>query len=91
MQSLKNAMRWMNRCYGREYDLDLYMIVAVGHFNMGAMENKGLNVFNTKFVLAALIPRLTPIMSILKALSVMNIFITGREIALPVETGFSSA
>ena len=52
MQSLKNAMRWDEQVYGREYDLDLYMIVAVGHFNMGAMENKGLNVFNTKFVLA---------------------------------------
>lgn len=52
MQSLKNAMHWDEQVYGREYDLDLYMIVAVGHFNMGAMENKGLNVFNTKFVLA---------------------------------------
>lgn len=52
MQSLKNAMHWDEQTYGREYDLDLYMIVAVGHFNMGAMENKGLNIFNTKFVLA---------------------------------------
>jgi aminopeptidase N len=52
MQSLKNAMRWDEESYGREYDLDLYMIVAVDHFNMGAMENKGLNVFNTKFILA---------------------------------------
>lgn len=52
MQSLKNSMRWDEQVYGREYDLDLYMIVAVSHFNMGAMENKGLNVFNTKFVLA---------------------------------------
>ena len=52
MQSLQNAMRWDEQVYGREYDLDLYMIVAVGHFNMGAMENKGLNIFNTKFVLA---------------------------------------
>ena len=52
MQSLKNAMAWDEAVYGREYDLDLYMIVAVGHFNMGAMENKGLNIFNTKFVLA---------------------------------------
>ncbi len=52
MQSLKNAMLWDEQVYGREYDLDLYMIVAVSHFNMGAMENKGLNVFNTKFVLA---------------------------------------
>ena len=52
MASLKNAMRWDEQVYGREYDLDLYMIVAVGHFNMGAMENKGLNIFNTKYVLA---------------------------------------
>jgi len=52
MESLKNAMRWDEETYGLEYDLDLYMIVAVDHFNMGAMENKGLNIFNTKFVLA---------------------------------------
>jgi aminopeptidase N len=52
MRSLEHAMRWDEAVYGREYDLDLYMIVAVSHFNMGAMENKGLNVFNTKFVLA---------------------------------------
>jgi len=52
MQSLQNAMRWDEETYGLEYDLDLYMIVAVDHFNMGAMENKGLNIFNTKFVLA---------------------------------------
>ena len=52
MQSLKNAMSWDEEVYGLEYDLDLYMIVAVDHFNMGAMENKGLNIFNTKFVLA---------------------------------------
>ncbi len=52
MQALKNAMAWDEQVYGREYDLDLYMIVAVSHFNMGAMENKGLNIFNTKFVLA---------------------------------------
>jgi len=52
MQALKHAMLWDEQVYDREYDLDLYMIVAVSHFNMGAMENKGLNVFNTKFVLA---------------------------------------
>lgn len=52
MASLKKAMDWDERVYGREYDLDLYMIVAVGHFNMGAMENKGLNIFNAKYVLA---------------------------------------
>lgn len=52
MRSLKHAMAWDEKVYGREYDLDLYMIVAVSHFNMGAMENKGLNIFNTKCVLA---------------------------------------
>ncbi|GAA0784415.1 aminopeptidase N [Marinobacterium sediminicola] len=52
MQSLKNAMRWDEDVYGREYDLDIYMIVAVDFFNMGAMENKGLNIFNTSCVLA---------------------------------------
>ena len=53
MRSLKNSMDWDERTYGREYDLDLYMIVAVDDFNMGAMENKGLNVFNSKYVLAS--------------------------------------
>jgi aminopeptidase N len=52
MESLKNAMRWDEEVYGREYDLDIYMIVAVDDFNMGAMENKGLNIFNTSCVLA---------------------------------------
>ena len=52
MESLKKAMRWDEERFGREYDLDRYMIVAVDDFNMGAMENKGLNVFNSKYVLA---------------------------------------
>jgi len=52
MQSLKRAMAWDEVRYGCEYDLDIYMIVAVNDFNMGAMENKGLNIFNSKFVLA---------------------------------------
>lgn len=52
MTSLKKSMRWDEEVYGREYDLDIYMIVAVDFFNMGAMENKGLNVFNTSCVLA---------------------------------------
>jgi aminopeptidase N len=53
MASLKNAMRWDEETYGLEYDLDEYKIVAVDDFNMGAMENKGLNVFNSKYVLAS--------------------------------------
>jgi aminopeptidase N len=52
MDSLKRSMRWDEETFGLEYDLDLYMIVAVGDFNMGAMENKGLNIFNTAYVLA---------------------------------------
>ena len=52
IESLKKAMLWDEQVYGLEYDLDLYMVVAVDDFNMGAMENKGLNVFNTKYVLA---------------------------------------
>jgi aminopeptidase N len=53
MDSLKRAMRWDEEVFGREYDLDIFMIVAVSAFNMGAMENKGLNVFNDKYVLAS--------------------------------------
>ena len=53
MDSLKRAMRWDEEAFGREYDLDIFMIVAVSDFNMGAMENKGLNVFNDKYVLAS--------------------------------------
>ncbi|MDA8164923.1 MAG: aminopeptidase N [Desulfobacteraceae bacterium] len=52
MAALKRAMRWDEEVFGLEYDLDRYMIVAVDDFNMGAMENKGLNVFNSKYVLA---------------------------------------
>ncbi|WP_308368068.1 MULTISPECIES: aminopeptidase N [unclassified Microbulbifer] len=53
MRSLKKAMRWDEEVYGREYDLDIFMVVAVDHFNMGAMENKGLNIFNSACVLAS--------------------------------------
>jgi aminopeptidase N len=52
MASLKHSMAWDEQVYGREYDLDLFNIVAVSDFNMGAMENKGLNVFNTRYILA---------------------------------------
>jgi aminopeptidase N len=53
MDALKRAMRWDEQAFGREYDLDVFMIVAVSDFNMGAMENKGLNIFNDKYVLAS--------------------------------------
>ncbi|MBU2256516.1 MAG: aminopeptidase N [Gammaproteobacteria bacterium] len=52
MDSLKKSMKWDEEVYGREYDLDIFMIVAVNDFNMGAMENKGLNIFNSSCVLA---------------------------------------
>ncbi len=52
MESLKKCMKWDEETFGREYDLDIFMIVAVSDFNMGAMENKGLNIFNDKYVLA---------------------------------------
>ncbi|MEJ8573087.1 aminopeptidase N [Microbaculum marinum] len=53
LQALKRSMRWDEEAFGREYDLDVFNIVAVSDFNMGAMENKGLNVFNDKYVLAS--------------------------------------
>ncbi len=53
LRSLQKAMRWDEEKFGREYDLDLFMIVAVDDFNMGAMENKGLNIFNSRYVLAS--------------------------------------
>src|ERR1700730_7772006 len=53
MDALKRAMAWDERLYGREYDLDVFNIVAVSDFNIGAMENKGLNIFNDKYVLAS--------------------------------------
>jgi aminopeptidase N len=53
LDALKRSMRWDERVFGREYDLDVFNIVAVSDFNMGAMENKGLNVFNDKYVLAS--------------------------------------
>jgi aminopeptidase N len=53
LDSLVRSMRWDERAYGREYDLDVFNIVATDDFNMGAMENKGLNIFNSKYVLAS--------------------------------------
>lgn len=52
MSCIKKAMRWDEEAYGREYDLDIFMVVAINDFNMGAMENKGLNIFNAKYILA---------------------------------------
>ena len=52
MEAVKNSMRWDEQRFGREYDLEVFNIVAVPDFNMGAMENKGLNIFNDKYILA---------------------------------------
>ena len=73
-------MKWDEDVYGLEYDLDIYMIVAVDAFNMGAMENKGLNIFNTSCVLAIQKQQLTVLFKELKALFLMNIFTIGQEI-----------
>lgn len=51
---LKNFMKWDEECFGLEYDFDIYMIVVVDFFNMGVMENKGLNIFNFKYVLVCI-------------------------------------
>ena len=59
LDALKRSMRWDETAFGRDYDLDVFNIVAVSDFNMGAMENKGLNIFNDKYVLATPRPRPT--------------------------------
>ncbi len=89
LYSLQEAMRWDEEAYGREYDLDVYMIVAIGDFNMGAMENKGLNIFNTKYVLAK--PETATDNDFIHILSVIGheYFHNGLVIALPAVTGFS--
>jgi hypothetical protein len=87
--ALKKAMKWDEETYGLEVDLDQYNIVAVGDFNAGAMENKGLNVFNTNLVLAEPIFLPTLILILLIAQWPMNIFTIGRETGSPVATGFN--
>ena len=91
MESLIHAMRWDEFVYGREYDLDVFNIVAVPDFNMGAMENKGLNIFNDKYILAIRRPRPTPITPGSRRSSRMNISTTGPATASPAATGSSSA
>ena len=82
-------MRWDEEVYGLEYDLDLFQIVAVSHFNMGAMENKGLNIFNSKFVLADPATATDDDLGELNPLLRTNISITGQVTGSPVATGFS--
>ena len=92
MESIKTAMRWDEKAFGREYDLDLFMVVAVSRFNMGAMENKGLNIFNDKYILAhAGNAPPTPTTSTSKRSSRMNTSTTGPATASPAATGSSSA
>jgi aminopeptidase N len=90
LDSLKRAMKWDEETYGREYDLDIFMIVAVSAFNFGAMENKGLNIFNDKLLLASPRQRPTTTTRASRALSRTSIFTIGPATALPAATGFSS-
>ena len=87
MESLKKSMKWDEERFGLEYDLDLFQIVAVSHFNMGAMENKGLNIFNSKYVLADERTATDTDLDNVSRSSPMNIFITGPATGLPAVTG----
>ena len=90
MEALKDSMAWDERVYGREYDLDIFNIVAVDDFNMGAMENKGLNVFNSSAVLASALKRPpTRILNGSRRSLRMSISTTGPATASPVVTGSS--
>ncbi len=91
MDSLKRAMRWDEVAFGREYDLDIFMIVAVSAFNMGAMENKGLNVFNDKYVLASSATATDTDYAHIEAVIATNISTIGPATASPAAIGFSSA
>jgi aminopeptidase N len=79
------------KVFGREYDLDVFNIVAVSDFNMGAMENKGLNIFNDKYVLASSETATDADYAISRRSSRMNISTTGPATASPAATGSSSA
>jgi membrane associated rhomboid family serine protease len=81
MEALKRAMRWDETAYGREYDLDIFMIVAVDDFNMGAMENKGLNIFNTSACSRHRTPQPTPATSASRRSWPTSTSTTGRAIA----------
>lgn len=80
-------MKWDESRFNLEYDLDIYMIVAVDFFNMGAMENKGLNVFNSKYVLAKSETATDKDYLGLNLLLAMNISITGQVTVLLAVTG----
>jgi aminopeptidase N len=89
MAALKKSMAWDEQRFGLEMDLDHYMIVAVGDFNMGAMENKGLNIFNTKYVLARRTPPPTSTTRPSTASSPTSTSTTGPATASPAATGSS--
>lgn len=91
MLSLINAMQWDEERFGLEYDLDIYMVVAVDFFNMGAMENKGLNIFNSKYVLANDQTATDNDYLNIESIISMNIFITGPVTGSLVVTGSSLA
>ena len=92
MDSLKRSMRWDEEAFGREYDLDIFMIVAVSDFNMGAMENKGLNVFNDKLRAGEPADRdRRRLRERSRPSSRTNISTTGPATASPAATGSSSA
>ena len=89
MTSLKNSMKWDEERFGLEYDLDIYMIVAVDFFNMVAMENKGLNVFNSKYVLARTDTATDKDYLDIERGWSLSISITGPVTASPAATGSS--
>ena len=90
MASLKAAMKWDEEVYGREYDLAMFNIVAVDDFNFGAMENKSLNIFNSRYILAD--PDTATDVDYdgdRRASSPTNISTTGRATGSPAATGSS--
>ena len=91
MESLKRSMAWDERRFGREYDLDVFNIVAVSDFNMGAMENKGLNIFNDKYILARPETATDADYANIEASSRTSTSTTGPATASPAATGSSSA
>ena len=90
MVCLKAAMRWDEEAYGREYDLDRFMIYAADDFNMGAMENKGLNIFNSRFLLADRDTATDADFQTVDAIVAHEYFHNWVAIASPAVTGSSS-
>ena len=91
MDALKRSMKWDEEAFGREYDLDLFMIVAVRDFNFGAMENKGLNIFNSSLLLADPETATDVDYERIEASSPTSTSTTGPATGSPAATGSSSA